>query len=219
MNKAGDNNPNWKGGKVTLRCERCLTPFDVIPCREGTARCCSLKCWNELQLLPGYAVGRNRVERVTCRCRQCSEPFQVTPGVVGRRVFCTHSCQFIWRKIRNSGDGNPNWNGGTRSEKYPAAFYAIRSSILARDGRECAVPMCRTDDSRVGVHHIDFDKNNCAPGNLISACPSCNARANFDRDLWKGILSVFLAWRIENGVMNMGFRGSMILEDRPRIEG
>lgn len=211
--RPGAKNPNWKGGKVTLCCESCSVPFSVIPSRRDTAKCCSLVCWNVLQVSHGRAPGRPTKPRVTCRCRQCCEPFQVPPSHVGRRFFCCTECSRRWRKIRNSGDGNPNWNGGTRSEKYPPEFFSIRTSILARDANECAVPMCRTADSRVGVHHIDHNKNNCSPLNLIAACPSCNARANFNRSIWRSILTAFVAWRTENGIMNIGWRGTVILNE------
>lgn len=108
-----------------------------------------------------------------------------------------------------SGTGNPSWVGAERRGDYPAEYYKIRKSIIQRDGGSCAVPMCRTRDVRVHVHHIDYNKENNSPLNLITACPSCNARANFDRVPWKALLSNVLKWRVEHGDMSVAERGSI----------
>jgi 5-methylcytosine-specific restriction endonuclease McrA len=35
------------------------------------------------------------------------------------------------------------------------------------------------------VHHIDYNKKNCAPWNLVSTCQWCNLRANKNRKYWQ----------------------------------
>jgi 5-methylcytosine-specific restriction endonuclease McrA len=40
----GEDNPSWAGGMVTIECEICGEPFDVIPSRADIARCCSEDC-------------------------------------------------------------------------------------------------------------------------------------------------------------------------------
>ena len=35
------------------------------------------------------------------------------------------------------------------------------------------------------VHHIDYDKENCKPSNLINLCKRCNISVNANRDYWK----------------------------------
>ena len=214
----GNLNPNWHGGNVALKCMVCEAPFEVIPSRATKAVCCSLPCWNEYQKDNEIARPNRRLKStkgvrkkkwILVECRGCNATFEVPPSIVGLRVFCTHACQFKWRSRRHSGTNNPNWNGGTRSRYYPPEFFAIRDSILARDGYQCAVPFCRTTDSRVHVHHIDYDKDNCSPLNLITACPSCNARANFDRKRWPSFLRSVVLYRVTNGLMNINFRGTM----------
>jgi len=34
------------------------------------------------------------------------------------------------------------------------------------------------------IHHIDYNKYNCLPENLISLCDRCNVIANYNRDYW-----------------------------------
>jgi 5-methylcytosine-specific restriction endonuclease McrA len=35
------------------------------------------------------------------------------------------------------------------------------------------------------VHHIDYDKKNSNPKNLITLCVSCNFKVNFERSYWE----------------------------------
>lgn len=37
---------------------------------------------------------------------------------------------------------------------------------------------------RLEVHHIDYDKTNCAESNLITVCKKCNIAANRNREMW-----------------------------------
>lgn len=221
--KSGQHNPNWKGGNVTLSCANCSSLFSVIPSRATKAICCSLKCWNVMQVgrpgRPGIKLNTGRRKKwISVECRACPNVFEIVPSKVGLKVFCSTKCHHKWRSAHHSGSRNPNWNGGTRSEHYPADFYAIRESILSRDGHQCAVPMCETSDTRVSVHHIDFNKQNCVPENLIAACPSCNARANFDRELWRVILSAHIRMRMATGAMNIGRRGTIIIHTRSALD-
>lgn len=34
------------------------------------------------------------------------------------------------------------------------------------------------------VHHIDYNKLNCNPNNLITLCKSCHMKTNFNREYW-----------------------------------
>jgi len=224
----GSGNPNWRGGNVQLKCQNCGSDFSVIPSRKDKAICCSLPCWNKIQKSqkichnphPQYSTkGIRKKQWVWLNCKECGTPFEVRPSIVGLRFFCTHKCQFAWRSKHHSGKNNPNWQGGcSRNKKYPFEFYEIRKTILERDGYQCAVPMCRTNDSRVSVHHIDFNKQNCGRLNLITVCPSCNARANFDRVLWRAILTAVVKWREDNSSHSPD-RGSIILSHRSELDG
>jgi len=192
---------------IQKTCTVCGKSYSVRPV-HAESKYCSLKCCNtspeRRRLIRGW-----RKERLMQSCRECDGKFAVSPGQIKTKIFCSQKCHRRWRSRLHSGCNNPNWKGGTRNEKYPSEFYAIRASILALDGYQCAVPLCVTNDTRVSVHHIDFDKKNCSPLNLIAACPSCNSRANFDREIWRGILANVVKWRSDFGVMNIGFRGTM----------
>ena len=93
--------------------------------------------------------------------------------------------------LAKRGKNHPNWRGGTCKEPYcPEFTQDLKEFIKKRDGYKCMAPLCDkkiTKKNPLGVHHIDYDKKNCMPENLISNCRSCNFIANFNRDEWKEI--------------------------------
>lgn len=93
-------------------------------------------------------------------------------------------------KRNNSGDKYWNWQGGVSFEPYPSVFNKIlKGQIKDRDGDQCRNPRCRGKYNRLHIHHIDYNKDNCSPGNLITVCASCNARANYNRGYWARMYS------------------------------
>ena len=80
------------------------------------------------------------------------------------------------------GRGHPNWKGGTSCEPYCKDWTKeYKEFIKERDGYKCLNPECLKKDTLLSVHHIDYNKKNCKPENLITVCRSCNGRANKDR--------------------------------------
>ena len=46
------------------------------------------------------------------------------------------------------------------------------------------------------VHHIDYNKMNINPKNLICLCHKCNLRANFRRDYWFAYFNYIIEERL-----------------------
>lgn len=93
------------------------------------------------------------------------------------------------RKIAKSrvgkygGKNSPHWLGGISCEPYCQDWTKVlKDFIKERDGYKCLNPYCFGNIYRLSVHHIDYNKKNCEPRNLITLCTSCNARANKDRE-------------------------------------
>ena len=75
-----------------------------------------------------------------------------------------------------------NWNNGSSFEPYSLDWTeTLRRSIRERDNYICQ--LC----SQYGntVHHIDYQKQNCNPDNLITLCHDCNIRVNKNRESWE----------------------------------
>jgi len=85
-----------------------------------------------------------------------------------------------------SGKNHYNWKGGISFEPYSPEFNnKLKKSILERDNYKCQNPDCWGTGSKLTGHHIDYNKKNCDPSNIITICDSCNTRANFNREHWK----------------------------------
>lgn len=90
------------------------------------------------------------------------------------------------------GDRVASWKGGISDLPYAPGWNRIKYQIRERDNYQCQI--CgRTfiDDKKsrhLHTHHINYDKMDLSPENLIAACDSCNSRANFDREFWEDVL-------------------------------
>ena len=86
--------------------------------------------------------------------------------------------------LNNSGEKHHNWLGGKSYEPYCSVWSdkGYKYDIKKRDNNICQNPYCYNIGNRLSIHHINYDKKDCHPSNLITLCTSCNARANKDRD-------------------------------------
>jgi hypothetical protein len=86
--------------------------------------------------------------------------------------------------IKMSGPGNHEWRGGISYEPYCPIWKdkEYKQDIRERDNNKCLNPYCEfKNPNDLIIHHIDYDKKNCSPSNLITVCRSCNNKANKDR--------------------------------------
>lgn len=84
-----------------------------------------------------------------------------------------------------SGPNNPNWHGGVGALPYGPGFTRkYKRLIRERDNYTCQ--RCGITQAEYGralqVHHLDHDKTNNDPTNLVTACGSCNVWASYHRD-------------------------------------
>ena len=110
-------------------------------------------------------------------------------------MFCSNTCSgkhFVLTRDL-TGSNNPNWRGGLATQPYCPLWQnkEFKQYIRDRDDNTCQNPYCYGTDTRLTIHHIDYDKFNCIPNNLVTVCSSCNSRANTDRSWhteWYSIL-------------------------------
>lgn len=93
-------------------------------------------------------------------------------------------------RIKKIGKLNPSWAGGRSVEKYGEGWTTdLRDNIRKRDKYTCQECGMRQDElvgmhKKLSVHHIDYNKHNLNPSNLITLCESCHAKTNFKRKDW-----------------------------------
>ena len=95
------------------------------------------------------------------------------------------------KKLFSDKTKHPRWEGGISENPYPNDWGEIlKESIRQRDNyiyQLCGIHQDELDLGQVkklDIHHIDYDKNNIKPENLISLCRSCHVKTNGNRDYW-----------------------------------
>ena len=84
--------------------------------------------------------------------------------------------------INWKGKNHPHWLGGKSFEEYTIDWTkTLKRSIKERDHYICY--LCKGQEDLI-VHHIDYDKKNCNPENLITLCNSCHTKTNYNRNYW-----------------------------------
>jgi len=109
-------------------------------------------------------------------------------------------CPICYR-INNRGQNHPCWRGGS-FEGYCEVWLdkEFKESIKQRDGHTCLNPCCMLklrNNKNLVIHHINYNKKDCRPSNLILICRSCNAAANFNRNWYKSWYKAIIFRRYE----------------------
>lgn len=83
----------------------------------------------------------------------------------------------------------PAWKGGLSFESYGLDWTkTLKRAIRERD--KCVCKIC--GNCGLDIHHIDYDKKNCNPDNLITLCRSCHIKTNANRKKWTWFLNSIL---------------------------
>jgi len=94
------------------------------------------------------------------------------------------SLETIAKRIKR-GEKHYNWKGGKSFEPYSVDWtQTLKRSIRERDKYVCQLCGLPQGDRVHNVHHIDYDKENCDPKNLVTLCQSCHSKTNFNRIYW-----------------------------------
>ncbi len=83
------------------------------------------------------------------------------------------------------GEKHPMWSYGKSNLPYSLDWTnSLRISIRERDKYTCQLCGEKQGDISFSVHHIDYNKQNCNPNNLITLCRPCHTKTNFNRERW-----------------------------------
>ena len=107
----------------------------------------------------------------TRQCLACGQELNPT-----QIRFCSIRC----RDTIIRGPNHHRWKGGATRIHHPVQFSnRLKDQIRQRDGLVCAI--CNAKDIyglSLHVHHIDNDKMNNSPRNLITLCRQCHFRGS-----------------------------------------
>lgn len=168
--KTGENSTNWKGGykNYCIDCGKELVGYYAKRC---------LKCNGILRSLPLNTCvdcGK-KIERRATRCQKCAYRGRVFSEEHKQKISDNH--------VDVSGDKNPSWKGGLSCEPYCQVWTdkEFKQGIKDRDNN-IAWDIGYWWKGSLSIHHIDYDKKNCHPSNLITVSAGMNASANYNRE-------------------------------------
>ncbi len=89
------------------------------------------------------------------------------------------------------------WRGGAGRRGYTQSFTPdLKKEIRVRDGyncRLCGISETETKKTHT-VHHMDYNKANDDPVNLLTLCRSCHGHTNTNRDHWMAAFQEVMIW-------------------------
>lgn len=175
--KIGSHNPFY-GKRHKSESKKLMGPGDVKGDKNPNwkdGRCLFKKLCPE--------CGKNEIRWESKLCRVC-----FGKSIAGEKNPAKKLEARIKISKKLGGSMNPSWRGGISFGLYGFEFNRkFKALIKERDGNRCR----RCSDSKyLGPHHIDYDKKNNDPNNLITLCRSCNSSANSNRKYWKKFYEV-----------------------------
>lgn len=120
---------------------------------------------------------------------------KISEANFARREEISKATKEWWCKNKHTrtGENHPLYGTG-KTRIYCPLWYSdeFKELIFERDEYKCQNPDCEGTTEILVRHHIDYNKQNCHPSNVITVCQSCNAKANWNRDFWKILYSKIL---------------------------
>jgi hypothetical protein len=142
------------------KCSICGKEFYVKPShlKRGWGKYCSKKCQNKGQIKGKFLY-----------CNQCGKKIWRTPRDLKHsksgKIFCSKSCQTLWRNRLYSGSNHPFWTGGL--DKYRRVLLEAKIPLICNK--------CGYNNEQVLVaHHKDRNRKNKSLKNLEWLCRNCH---------------------------------------------
>lgn len=108
----------------------------------------------------------------------------------GKKLKLTDE-QHLNRSLSRSKEKSHFWRGGISFEPYSIDWTnTLKRSIKERDKYTCQVCSAIQDDTIFYIHHVDYNKKNCNPNNLITLCNSCHSKTNGNRRDWENFFTL-----------------------------
>ena len=125
--------------------------------RRSESKYCSNKC-----------SAQGRTTKTAIKCDECGKEFErVNCHIRGQHNFCSRECQWKWHAKTNKRENHANWNGGIYHHdgyiflKQEDGTYKAEHRIVMEE------KLGRKLDPHEIVHHLDENKSNNSPENLV----------------------------------------------------
>ncbi len=183
LGESGKNNPAWKDSweKICKFCGKIFRHKDG----KGKKYCCQ-RC---------MGLGRTKERTQIVKCVICSKEFKRINALPNKKC-CGKKCSDKLHSLKMTGSGNTNWQDGIGKSPYEWKFNnKLKNEIRTRDNFRCK--LCGNEVKKIkgwglAIHHIDYNKQNSNPNNLISLCNKCHGFTHYNREQWKQKLSNLL---------------------------
>jgi hypothetical protein len=142
--------------------------------------------------------GGEESRKVFCECGKELNKYAIYEG--------NKRCKSCARKEQyKNPENHPQWLGGLSRLPYTIEFNKqLKDLIRDRDNHKCQkcgkkeIQELKDLNKVLSIHHIDYNKCNCLPENLISLCSKCNTEVNADRDYWYSYFTELLTVGVIN---------------------
>ena len=151
---------------------------------------CSKKRRKSIEEIKEYAIDNNYIclsddyentySKIKVKCPN-NHIYKTRVDIFTRGHKC-RKCYYESISLLRSGENHYNWQGGKTFEPYCIDWTKeYKDYIKERDGYKCLNPCCKNNSKNLICHHINYNKKDCDPFNVITLCNSCNVEANFNR--------------------------------------
>lgn len=167
---------------------------------------------------PGWKGGNIKIKCVWCGKIKSIEQWMFRKY---KRHFCDRVCQHKWCSVNIRKEKTGNWKGGISKEPYPFDFdEELKELIRFRDGYKCQKCDCPEieNNKKLTIHHIDYDKKNYKPSNLISLCNRCNSIVNFNRPKWTKYFQKKIKKIMNSNAIQLNFRFNNSVKTKSKID-
>lgn len=154
------------GKSKLIPCKVCGKERIVYPYETNRRKniYCSNKCFHI-----------DSINRIKTKCKYCGKDMEIIPShlKIGRRKYCSKKCMGLDYINYRGGENHPRWNGGVGNGEYG---YLWKNVKIKNRKEKCELCWGKTNGLDLDVHHIDLNKKNHDPNNLITLCRSCHSK-------------------------------------------
>lgn len=140
-------------------------------------------------------INKNSAKYGTHRCRSCMVKYLFKNGKLN-----TSGSNNAMSGVHRFGKDAPNYVHGQAFAPYPENWSEQRYKMKKKYNK-CQV--CKFNNklsiSRLAIHHIDYNKDNCSDENLICLCGKCHSQSNGNRDYWYALCMFLKELENQNG--------------------